>query len=347
MGPILEVEGPADPRRRSRRRCWARLAIAAIGVIAVGLLAAEIGLRVVFGMGTPPLSMTHPTIEYMFQPNQDVHRFGNRQKYNAFGMRSDDFDAARRDPQELRVLVVGDSVINGGNLTDQSELATELLQTRLREELGRPVIVGNVSAGSWGPMNAAAYLAEFGWFDADAVVMVWAGHDAWDVATFKPLSRLTHPSDPPASALVEAVERVPRVWSIMVGAKPEPTQLSELPEKAPPSEASADAVIEMIEGARARETPIGLLLHRKRHKLGASEPVEGEPWFRRLAGDRGMPIIELAPRFAAQIDAGASPYRDAIHPSALGQRLLAEAMHDMLVELDVVTPSESSPQSPQ
>ena len=65
--------------------------------MALGGLAAIIGFLLLgegverFGLeqlGTPPLSIAHPKFGYMFAPDQDVMRFGNRQLYNELGMRS-------------------------------------------------------------------------------------------------------------------------------------------------------------------------------------------------------------------------------------------------------------------
>jgi len=36
-----------------------------------------------------------PTIEYLYQPNQDIHRFGSHLRFNAYSMRSDDFPARK------------------------------------------------------------------------------------------------------------------------------------------------------------------------------------------------------------------------------------------------------------
>jgi hypothetical protein len=159
-----------------------------LGAVLVGLfLAAESFCRFYLGLGDPPLSMADPRIEYLFKPNQNCRRFGNTIRYNAWSMRSDDFPARKADPNEYRVMVFGDSVVNGGALTDQSKLATMILQERLRADLKRPVIVGNISAGSWGPPNMLAYAQKFGLFDADVVVVVLSSHDYADVPTFTPV----------------------------------------------------------------------------------------------------------------------------------------------------------------
>lgn len=101
-----------------------------VAVIFVGLAAGEWFARSQLGLGNPPLSVAHPTIEYLFKPNQDVRRFGNRVRINAYGMRSDDFPESKPE-SEFRLLIFGDSVLNEGALTDQASLATELLPQKL------------------------------------------------------------------------------------------------------------------------------------------------------------------------------------------------------------------------
>ncbi|MCW4153907.1 hypothetical protein OM427_30890 [Halomonas sp. 18H] len=60
-----------------------RLGAVLVTLVVIGELVARYGL----GLGTPPLSVSHPKIEYMFAPNQDVSRFHNRQLFNEYGMR--------------------------------------------------------------------------------------------------------------------------------------------------------------------------------------------------------------------------------------------------------------------
>ena len=129
----------------------------------VALCLAEISARTYLGLGDPPLTIRDFSIEYMFAPSRCYRRFGNSICYNQWSMRSDDFASIKTNSIEKRVLVMGDSVINGGALTDQKDLATTLLQQRLSDCLQVPVVVGNVSAGSWGPGNILAYTRRYGW----------------------------------------------------------------------------------------------------------------------------------------------------------------------------------------
>ena len=194
-----------------------RVIIVSFCAIISAVAFAEVLSRYYLGLGTPPLSVAHPTIEYMFKPNQEVTRFGNRFVINRYGMRTDDFPAQKR-PGELRIMVYGDSVVNGGNLTDHAGLATTMLRRELEARTGRDVVVGNISAGSWGPGNWLAYAREYGFFGADMIVLVISSHDSGDVPTFQPLDPATHPTESPVSAFWEGIERyVPRYIQGLAG----------------------------------------------------------------------------------------------------------------------------------
>ena len=167
-------------------------------MLVVALIAGgEMFSRFYLGLGNPPLWEFHPTMAFLFKPNQRVHRFGNLFITNRYGMRSDDFPPQKLNPQELRVLVFGDSVVNGGNLTDHSRLATTLLAKRLSASLARPIVVGNASAGSWGPPNELAYLQQFGFLDAYLIILVLSSSDYDDTPNFEPLDPLIRPTETP------------------------------------------------------------------------------------------------------------------------------------------------------
>lgn len=187
---------------RSGRR-W----LFAVGLVAVVVAAGgELVARYHLGLGDPPLTVLDPEIEYLFAPGSHS-RFGNRVEYNSVHMRAEEPPAA--DASEgLRVLVLGDSVVNGGALTDQAELATSILQRHIGPNGGW---VGNVSAGSWGPANILAYVRRFGWFDADLAVLVLSTHDLTDLPAFRAELGPDFPTERPALALAEALTRyVPR-----------------------------------------------------------------------------------------------------------------------------------------
>lgn len=178
-----------------------------VGGVGFGLIFFELFARFGLGLGTPPLSVSHPSIEYLFKPSQDVKRFGNRFQTNAFGMRSDNFPP-QSALREKRILVFGDSVVVGGAQMDQRFIATEILKKRIiASSPGEVVNVGNVSAGSWGPGNWLAWVNEYGSLGASRAILVVSSHDLEDHPAFATLNPLTHPQKNPPSATHELLLR--------------------------------------------------------------------------------------------------------------------------------------------
>ena len=91
----------------------------------------EGGLRLKLGLGNPVLSQIDLETGYRFQPNQKIFRFGNAIVYNQYSQRSDRILPFK--PQNtLRILMVGDSVLNGGTLTDQTQTISEQLEAKMK-----------------------------------------------------------------------------------------------------------------------------------------------------------------------------------------------------------------------
>jgi hypothetical protein len=325
-------------------RVAAALLVAAIALLACG----ELFARYYLGLGHPPLSQTHPTIEYLFKPNQDVRRFGNWFRTNRYGMRSEEFPPQKRTPRELRVMVYGDSVVNGGNLTDQSRLATSYLQQTLTNDLQRPVVVGNISAGSWGPPNELAYLRQFGFLDADIVVLVLSSSDYDDAPTFEPLNPMTHPTQAPLSALWEGITRyLPRYINGKVineaGQVPDAQRLPNTRDM----EVSLSAEREFLETARAQAVKVLLVQHWTASELRNRQPLQGHAYIRRIATEGAVPISDDADKLQAQLDAGKNPFRDDIHLNDAGQLALAEFLLEQLRHnfSDILTPAATADRS--
>jgi hypothetical protein len=299
------------------------LTAATVGLIAAG----ELFARFYLGLGHPPLSEAHPTIEYLFKPDQKVYRFGNLFQTNRYGMRSDDFAPQKTDPHELRVMVYGDSVVNGGNLTDQRFLATSILQRVLARQLQRPVVVGNISAGSWGPPNELAYLKQYGFLDADIVVLVLSSSDYDDAPTFEPLNPLTHPTEAPISALWEGMVRyLPRYTSGLTvnesGVVPDPRHIANKRDV----QVSLGAEREFLEMAKAEGVKVLLVQHWTNSELRSGSPLEGHSAICRVAAEAAVPTYDDADRLRQLVDAGRNPYRDDIHLNELGQQALVELL---------------------
>lgn len=183
-------------------------------LLAAFAISGEVVCRFAIGLGDPPLYQAISGVDYDLQPSKTYSRFHNRFAVNRYSMRSDDFPPQKSSPNELRVLVVGDSVVYGGVLIDQSEIDTEIVKRSLHEQLHRPVVVGNISAKGWGPPSELAYLKQNGTFDADIVILELSSHDYADVPAADPVVGISpdFPDKKPALALMDLVETylVPR-----------------------------------------------------------------------------------------------------------------------------------------
>ena len=291
----------AAPSSRCRQRLGrvVRILAGVIVLLAVVLGGLELFARYGLGLGDPPVLYNHPTIEYLFQPAQDGYRFGNHYHYNAYSMRSDDFAMHKPDATQLRVLILGDSVINGGNLTDQDDLATSLLQSWLAKDTGRPVGVGNVSAGSWGPPNVLAYMEQFGWFDADAAVIVLNFEDMKDVPSYKLIvgHHPNFPANPPCSAFYEGVERYGSRYL------PIPQRHSRMPVAATPVNSAprfhdAKLALEtLIEQAKQHHVKFAIVQYPARNEWQDAQAPAAFAMAQQVAKETGTPIYWLGPAF--------------------------------------------------
>lgn len=148
-------------------------------LIAIVILAGitEVVLRVKYGFCNSPLYVSDPDFEYIYAPNQDVKRFGQVLRTNSYSMRNEEI----LPTDSVTILLIGDSVVNGGSLTDQDSIASTLLEKRFLKDYNQRVRVLNISAGSWGPDNIAAYLKKYGLFKAKLICLVTSSHDAHDI----------------------------------------------------------------------------------------------------------------------------------------------------------------------
>jgi lysophospholipase L1-like esterase len=189
-----------------------KLALIIILAVMVGLLLAiEIGLRSLFGFGNPLIYIGDEQIGYLLAPNQRTRRFGNRIEINEYSMRSAPLQMIPV-PSTLRILILGDSIANGGWWTDQANTISNLLMRSLKSasiDNYTEVEVLNASANSWGPRNELAYLQRFGNFQAQVVVLLINTDDLFAKApTSLPVGRdRNYPNSKPPLALVELLQR--------------------------------------------------------------------------------------------------------------------------------------------
>jgi hypothetical protein len=184
----------------------------AVGTLLILFIAAEIILRKVWGFCDAPLYRADNHFEYILKPNQLCYRFGKKSYYNSYSQRNDEIT-----PQDSIIIDgFGDSVINGGVLSDQDSIATTKLSKYLTAKYGKKVLVLNIAAGSWGPDNCYAYLQQYGNFHCKSMFLVVSSHDSFDDMTFEPTvgKDPEHPDKQYTFATWELIDRyvIPRIF---------------------------------------------------------------------------------------------------------------------------------------
>ena len=269
------------------------------------LTCGEIYLRKSWGFCDTVLVQSDPDFEYMAQPNQKRYRFKKHILYNNYSQRCEPVDSAA-----FIVLGLGDSVINGGVLTDQDSLATTRLSKSLSSLMQKKVQVLNISAGSWGPDNCEAYLKRYGTFNAKGAFLICSSHDAHDNINHQQIVDM-HPSFPSHQyrlAYWELIHRylLPRILKQVV-----------------PSEISKDGKVfnsgfqALANRFHEEGIPFFIWLHPDR--------VEVE---RGMYNDEGEEIIAFCERNSIPLIKGLdvmklADYRDGIHVNEMGQKVIA------------------------
>lgn len=298
------------------------LLLIAIMVIAVG--AVEAALRLLFGFGNPPLYVADPQVGYRLAPNQRVRRFGNRIEINQYSMRGGPI-APTPDPGTVRILLLGDSIANGGWWTDQPDILSAQIERRLTDDAPqKDVEVLNASANSWGPRNELAYLMRFGSFGSRVVVLLINTDDLFATApTSIQVGRdRNYPSRRPPLALLEVLSRLQ---------KPKP-----IPELEALHQESGDRVGVNLEAIRQIQRQVqaqhGQLLLAMTPLLREVVPP-GSRDYEIVARDRlrtfttaeQIPYLDFLADFQSASDPPAL-YRDHIHLSPAGNVLVSRAI---------------------
>jgi lysophospholipase L1-like esterase len=299
-----------------------------LGCVApIALLAAiELPCRA-FGLHRPVLYEA-TAYGYRVKPFQEIHRFGNRYFSNEFGLRSEPTSPLPARGM-VRILCLGDSITNGGAITDQAETYPYLLQRKLRANNAN-VEVLNASAPGWAVANAAGWLRFNGTFGAQVVLLTVGTADLFQSEeTAAIVGR--HPSFPsvsPALAIEELLRRyaipmLARISSADPGSgEPSGTTLATRQ-----AEIHALRIAEHLR--RLRVIPLVLYVERP-VRTQAPEPnltAARASFFETLKRHN---IAFLSTRDAVERAGGASLFRDGLHPNAAGNRVLAQVAAELL-----------------
>lgn len=287
----------------------------------------ELILRFAFGFCDALLYRESDKYEYIAQPNQDRHRFGAYIHYNSYSQRNGEPDSTK-----VRVLGLGDSVIFGGTWMDQDSLASTLFS----EATGTQML--NISAGSWGPDNCAAYLKEKGTFGASAMILVCSSHDAFDVMTHVPVVGVvpTYPDRQYKLAWAELIDRyiVPRIrmmfWRTKVKLDPDEQVVKNIEFKNTVRQKSAlfdKGFDQLLEIAREKNIPMAIYLHAEQDEIKAGSYNEMGQMIIKWAEAHGVRLVE-----GLKAGENENMYHDKIHFNEAGQRFMATQLVKMYDE---------------
>ena len=276
-------------------------------VLLLCLLGAEIAVRMA-GMVDFPLYDADTNIGYIPKASQ-TGSFLNKNDYtfNARHMGASEFqpDAAKVD-----ILLVGDSVVLGGNPLRQAD--------RLGPRLSQAVAEANVwpiSAGSWSLQNELTYLEQ----NKDIVSAVDAIYFVLNKGDFESASswrcETTHPTHRPVLALLYLAQKYVGDWSAC--------SVAPSPLPVPPRDVLAQLRAFMT-SAEVKGKEIRFYLYPDRPEFETREGLD--EWQNRFAQQLkaagALKIYSVARDDRWQLDY----YRDWIHPNGQGSAALAKIM---------------------
>ena len=303
----------------------------AISICFILIALLEFTLRFVFGFCDAVLYQSSPAYEYIAQPNQHRYRFFSHIDYNSYSQRNEEPDSTK-----TIVLGLGDSVIFGGTMLDQDSIATTLFS----KETGMQML--NISSGSWGPDNCAAYLKEKGTFGAKAMVLVCSSHDAFDVMSHIPVVGIypNYPDKQYKLAIWEVIDRylMPRIKVYFCGKQlldPDAQVVEKVKSeerRVKNSNAASDEGVaqkalnfdpgfdQLLQISEEKHIPFFIYLHPEKGEVENKEYKEGGKLIIDWANTHHVKLVD-------GLKEGVTPdmFRDVIHLNEKGQRNLADS----------------------
>lgn len=294
------------------------------------LVVIELGLRSLFGFGNPLLYIKDDHIGYLLAPNQNTRRFGNRIVINQYSMRSDTIQK-QPSPYTKRILLLGDSIANGGWWTDQDKTISALLKNYLASQTHTGNIeVLNASANSWSPRNEWAYLEKFGTFEAQIVVLLINTDDLFGT---KPTSLAVgrdrnYPEHKPFLALIEVCQR----YLIKPPVIPELEMLNNEAGDRVGIILEAIANINRITTENHGKLILGITPLQREISSGSRDyEIIARARLQGFTKDNNIAYIDFLPILKKQIKPE-SFYHDHIHFNFTGNRLISQEIEKILLE---------------
>ena len=292
------------------------------------LFIVELVLRVRYGFCDTVLMQKSNKYEYIAQPNQNRFRFQNHISYNSLSMRSSELDSSA-----IKILCFGDSVLNGGVMTDQDSLATEILSRKVSNMLNKKVQFLNISAGSWGPDNCFAYLKEKGLLNARAIFLVISSHDAYDNMKFEDIIDV-HPSFPSEQYDIAIYElwdrylfpRIQKLYKNKEKSNQRPLGIS----KRSGEDNLNSGLLNFVTFAHQKNIPLAVYLHAEKEEFEQKRYNEQGQTIIKFFQDNEIKIVK-----DLEHDLNYSDYRDNIHISEKGQKTMADNILKLYKKMNI------------
>jgi hypothetical protein len=323
---VAKQESSVNSIAPRRKRHYFRAGLLCAAVL---LILAEVGLRLVFGLGHVVVYQADRDCGYVVKPNQDLTRFFCRNQVNSYSMRSAPVQTPK-PPGEFRVMFIGDSIAYGTAHVDQQKIFTSRLQQDLPAKLHRPVEVLNVAAGGWAVGNEVGYLRSRGVFDADLVVVVLNSEDMVQPFSKPQLASDGFPDRNPLLALTD-------LWGAYVKYRNSQGTITDPGATAESGGAEADLArcagnTQLLSEAQLicqRSNAHFAVIHSPVVEFDGSISPFIKPWIASLRdwADRAqVPLLDLSPTYAGSGIPTAQIFMDHVHLRPKGHELAAEAI---------------------
>lgn len=272
------------------------------------------------GFGQAPLVVLDDNVEYYLKANMSYQRFGNEITVNRYSMRSVDFDRNEKKPFYA---VIGDSVVYGQHTLDQTQTLAFLLNKKLKQELrDESVVVGSISASSWGPENMLAFYEKFGPFVGNTVFLVLSSHDRSDIPFMtRRLTpyRVVEPTSALHDFLQSAGERIEDKVRGDVVKVPFKERLFQ-------SEAS---LVRLLEVLKKDYSQVVMVFHAtKKEAIDGSS--KGEAYYAAIAKKHNVGFFSTLHFYKALYEEGVKPHSDNIHLSWQGNQHLSNKLSELI-----------------
>ncbi|WP_420384257.1 hypothetical protein [Novosphingobium sp.] len=284
------------------------------------MLGAELAARHE-GFGRPLLYRRTPD-SYELVPDQRVVRLGRTTTINTLGVRGDAMPP-RQAPATWRIMILGDSVANGGTQLDDAQTFAARTSRELASN-GCKNDVLNASAGGWALSDEVSWLQRHGLYGAQSVVWVINYMDLDQSSSGPGIvdSNPAFPSHPPMFGLSEILFRyaLPRL-----GITPPTADKGSVPDGTfDQRQFALNRIIVRAQaaGLARNHVPLIVLYHDSPQPMPPAR-VAAEQLFLADLASQGIAVV----RSALNTGPGSARfYADEIHPNSAGAERIAHTL---------------------